>query len=109
MNEDQWDDLSPFDADFEFLSPPGGTLPDCDQNHPDWTTFLVTFSSSEAYSKRVEDFIRWQVDIIDQRDQLSRLKDYFLYFHDKKKVTELQHSHPLLSGVGFLSFRNSGL
>ena len=45
------------------------------QLHPDCITFLSTFGSVKAYRNRVDHLIFWQSEIIDDKDQLARLKD----------------------------------
>ena len=54
---------------------------DYGQLHPDWTTFLSTFGCERIYRKRVDHFICWQSEIIDDKDQVARLKDYFFHYH----------------------------
>ena len=60
-------------------------MADSGQEHPDWTEFLRTFPSRKAYSDRVNHFILWQNQVIDNSDLLARLKVYFQVHHDMLK------------------------
>ena len=82
---DSWDNLTAWEA-LELENTPAEEIINYGQLHPDWITFLSTFGSAEAYRKRVDHFIFWQSLLIDDRDQLARLKDYFFYHHAMKRV-----------------------
>jgi len=84
-------DLAFFDEEFgEFDFPlthaeDVAAVADSGQEHPDWKEFLRTFPSRKAYSDRVNHFILWQNQIIDNSDLLARLKVYFQVHHDMLK------------------------
>ena len=42
------------------------------QSSPDWLTFLRNFPSGLQYKKRVDHFIEWQSQLIDDNDILFR-------------------------------------
>jgi hypothetical protein len=64
------------------------------ENHPDWLEFLINFESRDIYKKWIDDFFNWQRLQIDDKDLLGRLKNYFHFFHDKKKEDGSSHYAP---------------
>ena len=81
---DSWDNLTDWEA-LELENTPAEMIIDYDQLQPDWTTFLSTFGSERIYRKRVDHFICWQSEIIDDKDQVARLKDNFFHYHAMKR------------------------
>ena len=74
------------------------------ENHPDWLEFLINFESRDIYKKRIDDFFNWQRLQIDDKDLLGRLKDYFHFFHDKKKEDGSSHYAPTIFRSWFSIF-----
>ena len=81
---DSWDNLTDWEA-LELENIPAEEIINYDQLNSDWITFLSTFGSAKAYKKRVDHFIFWQKEIIDDKDQIARLKDYFFHCHAMKR------------------------
>ena len=96
---DCWDNLTAWEA-LELENTPAEEVINYGQLHPDWITFLTTFGSAKAYRKRVDHFIFWQSLLIDDRDQLARLKDYFFHHHAIKREDGI----PLYAPTAFRSW-----
>ena len=77
---DSWDNLTDWEA-LELENIPAEEIINYGQLNSDWITFLSTFGSAKAYKKRVDHFIFCQKEIIDDKDQVARLKDYFFHYH----------------------------
>jgi hypothetical protein len=86
------EDYSPFSQSENFSLTQQATLSvsteDHFQNHPDWLSFLESFQSKEIYKARIQDFFNYQATLIDQFDQLQRLKNYFVEEHNKKNLDQ---------------------